>query len=85
MGQFVRALLLGALALALNAGAATAQGRDRAMEMVSELPLVGDDGTPVANHAVKLPGPIDGLPGVVVAANPNGKTTLVEFYDLNCP
>ena len=25
------------------------------------------------------------LPGVVVAANPAGKTTLVEFYDLNCP
>ena len=30
-------------------------------------------------------GPIDKLPGVVTVGNPNGKTTLVEFYDLNCP
>ena len=32
-----------------------------------------------------LLGPIDKLPGVVTVGNPNGKTTLVEFYDLNCP
>jgi protein-disulfide isomerase len=25
------------------------------------------------------------LPGVVTVGNPNGKTALVEFYDLNCP
>ena len=25
------------------------------------------------------------LPGAVVAANPQGDMTLVEFYDLNCP
>jgi protein-disulfide isomerase len=78
-------LLPCAMALALMATAATAQQRDRAMQAVSELPLVGDDGQPVANHVVKLPGPIDQLPGVVVAANPAGKTTLIEFYDLNCP
>jgi protein-disulfide isomerase len=78
-------LLPCALALALVATGAAAQQRDRAMQTVSELPLVGDDGQPVANHAVKLPGPIDQLPGVVVAANPAGKTTLIEFYDLNCP
>jgi protein-disulfide isomerase len=78
-------LLPCAIALALVATGAAAQQRDRAMQAVSELPLVGDDGQPVANHAVKLPGPIDQLPGVVVAANPAGKTTLVEFYDLNCP
>jgi protein-disulfide isomerase len=64
---------------------ASAQERDRSAQTVVEFPLTADDGTPVANHTVKVPGPIDRLPGVVVAANPNGKTTLVEFYDLNCP
>src|SRR5579862_9058877 len=64
---------------------AAAQERDRSMQAVSEFPLVGDQGERLANHAVKVPGPIDRLPGVVIAANPNGKTTLVEFYDLNCP
>ena len=62
-----------------------AQGRDRSMRLISEFPLVNDDGQRLPNHTVKLAGPIDKLPGVVVAANPNGKTTLVEFYDLNCP
>jgi protein-disulfide isomerase len=66
-------------------GGASAQERDRAMQLVSEFPLPGDDGQRVPNHSVKLLGPIDQLPGVVIAANPNGKTTLVEFYDLNCP
>jgi protein-disulfide isomerase len=64
---------------------AGAQQRDRSMQMVSEFPLTGDDGQRVPNHTVKLIGPIEQLPGVVVAANPDGKTTLVEFYDLNCP
>jgi protein-disulfide isomerase len=78
--------LLGVLALQLAlAHPATAQQRDRSMQSVAELPLVGDDGQRVPNHAIKLPGPIEQLPGVVVAANPAGKTTLVEFYDLNCP
>jgi protein-disulfide isomerase len=66
------------------AGAA-AQDRDRAMASVAEFPLQGDDGQRVPNHAVKLLGPIDTLPGVVTVGNPAGKTTLVEFYDLNCP
>jgi protein-disulfide isomerase len=39
----------------------------------------------VPNHTVKLLGPIDKLPGVVTVGNPKGKTTLTEFYDLNCP
>lgn len=64
---------------------ASAQERDRSMQVVSELPLTADNGDRLANHAVKLPGPIDQLPGVVVAVNPTGKITLVEFYDLNCP
>ena len=55
------------------------------MQAVSEFPLTGDDGQRVPNHSVTVVKPIDRLAGVVVAANPNGKTTLVEFYDLNCP
>jgi protein-disulfide isomerase len=70
---------------ALLAAPASAQDRDRAMRFVSQFPLIGDDGGVVPNHTVKLPGPIEQLPGVVTVANPDGKTTLVEFYDLNCP
>lgn len=70
---------------ALLAATASAQDRDRSMRTVSQFPLIGDDGGVVPNHAIKLPGPIEKMPGVVTAANPDGKTTLVEFYDLNCP
>jgi protein-disulfide isomerase len=50
-------------------------------------PIMADDGTVVANHRVTpdLESQIEKLPGVVVAANPKGKVTLTEFYDLNCP
>jgi protein-disulfide isomerase len=78
-------LAAGIAVAALLAGHATAQRRDRSMATVAEIPLTGDDGQLVPNHAVKLLGPIDKLPGVVTVGNPNGKTTLVEFYDLNCP
>jgi protein-disulfide isomerase len=74
-----------AIALLLGASIALAQNRDRSMQTVAEFPLTGDDGQRVANHSVTVAKPIDRLPGVVVAANPDGKTTLVEFYDLNCP
>ena len=67
------------------AGLAGAHARDRSMQLVAEFPLVNDDGQRLPNHSVKLSTPIDTLPGVVVAANPHGKTTLIEFYDLNCP
>jgi protein-disulfide isomerase len=80
--------LLSALAIAAALAwpaPSVAQDRDRAMAAVSEFPLVGDDGQRVANHSVKLIGPIDRLPGVVTVGNADGKTTLVEFYDLNCP
>ncbi len=73
-----------ALVLACSAAAGT-QARDRSMQYIAEFPLTGDDGQRVPNHAVKLPGPIEELPGVVTVANPAGKTALVEFYDLNCP
>ena len=78
-------LAAGIAVAALLAGHAAAQNRDRSMATVAEIPLTGDDGQLVPNHAVKLLGPIDKLPGVVTVGNPNGKTTLVEFYDLNCP
>ena len=76
---------LAALALLVGYAGTAAQDRDRSMATVAEIPLVGDEGQEVPNHAVKLFGPIDKLPGVVTVGNPNGKTTLVEFYDLNCP
>jgi protein-disulfide isomerase len=86
-GPFALLLSAAIAVAALAAGAASAgvQGRDRSMQQVFEFPLRNDDGQPLPNHSVKLSEPIDTLPGVVVAANPDGKTTLVEFYDLNCP
>jgi protein-disulfide isomerase len=74
-----------AVAFVLACGLAAAQQRDPAMRHVSEYPLIGDDGQPVANHGVRVPGPIDRLPGVVTVGNAAGKTALIEFYDLNCP
>jgi protein-disulfide isomerase len=81
---FAFALSLVAL-FAASAEHGAAQQRDRSMLSVSEFPLVGDDGQRIPNHTVKLPGPIEKLPGVVTVGNPSGKVTLVEFYDLNCP
>ena len=78
----VIATLLLAIVLA-SFGAALAQSRRAASE--AEFPLVGDDGQRLPNHTVRLLGPIDRLPGVVVVGNPRGKETLIEFYDLNCP
>ena len=88
MRRYRSIVLAAVLAIAALPGwnaAAAAQERDRAMATVSEFPLFGDDGQRVPNHAVKLLGPIDRLPGVVTVGNPASKTTLVEFYDLNCP
>ena len=83
IAAFAAALVV-CLALVWSANLGAAE-RDRSMQAVSEFPLVGDDGQRVPNHSVTLAAPIDTLPGIVVAANPAGKTTLVEFYDLNCP
>jgi protein-disulfide isomerase len=88
MYKTIMRLLFAALALGamLTWSAQTiAQDRDRSAAEISEYPLTGDDGQSVPNHSVKLIGPIEQLPGVVTVGNPNGKTTLVEFYDLNCP
>jgi protein-disulfide isomerase len=78
----VIAALLSAVALSCF-GAALAQSRRAASE--ADYPLVGDEGQRLPNHTVRLLGPIDRLPGVVVVGNPKGKETLTEFYDLNCP
>jgi protein-disulfide isomerase len=78
------ALCAAALAAACWTGA-IAQQSDRSAELKSEYPLTNDDDSPLPNHTVRLLGPIDRIPGVVVVANPTGKTTLYEFYDLNCP
>jgi protein-disulfide isomerase len=88
MHQTITRFLFAALAIGavLNSPTPTnAQDRDRSAAAVAEFPLTGDDGQTVPNHSVKLLGPVDRLPGVVTVGNPNGKTTLVEFYDLNCP
>lgn len=73
----IRALLIGALLLA--PALAQAQG--------ARYPLKADDGALIQNGKIK-PDVIkeaEKLPGAVVAANPQGDITLVEFYDLNCP
>ena len=77
------AAVIGVLFVFACFGAAIAQSRRAASE--AEYSLVGDDGQRLPNHAVRLLGPIDNLPGVVVVGNPKGKETLTEFYDLNCP
>jgi protein-disulfide isomerase len=76
-----RILFLLAL-LALVPVPAHAQQRDAPV-----IPIMGDDGRPVANHriAAELKGAAEKLPGAVVAGNPRGDVALVEFYDLNCP
>lgn len=52
-----------------------------------DFPIKADDGTIIANHRIapELESQIEKLPGAVVVANPTGKITLAEFYDLNCP
>lgn len=53
----------------------------------AQFPIMADDGTVIANHSVptELVERIEMLKNVVVVANPKGKVTLYEFYDLNCP
>jgi len=79
------ALLLGLAALTMLAtwSARSIAQSDPATQ--ADYPLHGDDGQLIANHRVRLLGPIEGLPGVVVVGNQHGKKTLTEFYDLNCP
>ncbi|MGH6779524.1 MAG: hypothetical protein ACRECL_16210, partial [Bradyrhizobium sp.] len=75
----VALLLCAGFAVALVGGGrpAIARMHDRAprlAQLASEYPLLGDDGQRLPNHSVKLATPIDAMPGVVVAANPQGRT-----------
>jgi protein-disulfide isomerase len=79
----VMALFVAAALTVTSFGVALAQSRRAAS--AAEYALIGDEGQRLPNHTVKLLGQIDRLPGVVVVGNPNGKETLIEFYDLNCP
>jgi len=74
----IRALLIGVLLLAAPA-LAQAQG--------ARYPLKAEDGNPIQNSKIgtDVVKEAEKLPGAVVAANPQGDVTLVEFYDLNCP
>lgn len=53
----------------------------------AQLPILNEDGSRVANHTIAKDSvaAAEKLPGAIVAANPKGDVTLVEFYDLNCP
>jgi hypothetical protein len=75
-GAAVAALLLTAAVAVASFGAAPAQSRRAATE--AQYPLVGDEGQRLPNHTVRLLGPLDRLPGVVVVGNPNGKETLLR-------
>lgn len=78
--MMIRRFLLAA-SLALIPHVASAQG------VPVKLPITADDGSPIMNHRI-MPDrtkAAEKLPGAVVAANPSGDVTLVEFYDLNCP
>ena len=50
-------------------------------------PIKADDGEIIANHRVpvEIESQVEKAPGVVVAGNPKGDVTLIEFYDVNCP
>lgn len=58
-----------------------------AQDLPAQLPILGEDGSRVANHRIApdRAAAAEKLPGAIVAANPEGDVTLVEFYDLNCP
>jgi protein-disulfide isomerase len=75
--------LLAVSAFAIAALSAPASAHN----LPAELPIPGPDGSRVANHAIPKDSvsAAEKLPGAVVAANPGGDITLVEFYDLNCP
>ncbi|MBS0249003.1 MAG: thioredoxin domain-containing protein [Proteobacteria bacterium] len=78
----VARLCLVALSLVLLAAPLSVRADD-----VAQFPIMADDGQPIANHSVppELVEHIEMLKNIVVVANPKGKVTLYEFYDLNCP
>lgn len=81
----MRHVLLAA-GLAVFSVLALAQGAS-AQGAPVRLPITADDGSPIMNHQImpRQAAEAEKLPGAVVAANPKGDVTVVEFYDLNCP
>lgn len=53
----------------------------------NSLAIQADDGSLIANHRVPAEAErrIASLPGAVIVGHPQGKVTLAEFYDVNCP
>lgn len=78
----VARLRLAVLSLVLLLAPLAARADDDA-----QFPIMADDGQVIANHSVppELVERIEMLKNIVVVANPKGKVTLYEFYDLNCP
>jgi protein-disulfide isomerase len=76
----VRTLLLALLV-------AGAPGLAPAQDAPARYLLRAEDGNLIQNSRIDpaLVKEAEKLPGAVVAANPQGDVTLVEFYDLNCP
>lgn len=77
-----------ALGLALVAMIAALPAVSRAQQFgPAEFQIKADDGVLMSNHRVtpEQAAQIERLPGLVVAGNPKGDVTLVQFYDLNCP
>ena len=58
-----------------------------AQGLPAQMPILNEDGSRVANHTIPADSvaAAEKLPGAIIAANPRGDVTLVEFYDLNCP
>ena len=77
MSPFARLIAVAAL-LAAPFAALAAEGY---------YPIKADDGEIIANHRVpvEIESEVEKAPGVVVAGNPKGDVTLIEFYDVNCP
>ncbi len=73
--------------IAAVALAALSNGVQAQQQLTAQFPLKAVDGSPIANHriAADLAVQAQNLPGAVVAGNPGGDVTLVQFYDLNCP
>lgn len=58
-----------------------------AQQLQFQFPIKDGKGEAVANHRVDpaTAAQLEKLPGSVVAGNPKGDVTVVQFYDLNCP
>lgn len=81
-----RIFALAALAFASMAAVAADVAPAQAQQAMYPI-RADDDGSLVPNHQVsaQVRDSIEKMPGVVVVGNPQGRVTVAEFYDLNCP